>query len=160
LRPPQGQEDRHRDSQPGLAYCDRQNLRRRGLARLSSGREHQSKHHDQSLREDDAVALMRVYCGLAASVPASPRSDAWLTAAVVDDAGRLLDVCDITDDATGYADLGALLAERSGGSEASRSPRTATSTRSRCCSRRPDGHWLSSRTTWSRTIPSASSTRS
>jgi hypothetical protein len=39
----------------------------------------------------------------------------WLTAAVVDDAGRLLDVCDISDDAVGYAELGALLSERSGG---------------------------------------------
>src|SRR6266545_1164389 len=40
---------------------------------------------------------------------------AWLTAAVVDDAGRLIDVCDISDDPVGYAELGALLAERSGG---------------------------------------------
>jgi hypothetical protein len=38
-----------------------------------------------------------------------------LTAAVVDDAGRLLDVCDVGDDPVGYAELGALLAERSGG---------------------------------------------
>jgi hypothetical protein len=38
-----------------------------------------------------------------------------LTVAVVDDAGRLIDVCDISDDPVGYAELGALLAERSGG---------------------------------------------
>jgi hypothetical protein len=62
------------------------------------------------------VALMRVYCGLAASEQlGTPTGNGWLTAAVVDDAGRLLDVCDIGDDATGYAELGALLAERSGG---------------------------------------------
>ena len=63
------------------------------------------------------MALMRVYCGLAASDPAGThgRTTDWLTAAVVDDAGRLLDVCDIGDDPTGYAELGALLAERSGG---------------------------------------------
>ena len=62
------------------------------------------------------MALMRVYCGLAASEPIGTQAgNGWLTAAVVDDAGRLLDVCDIGDDATGYAELGALLAERSGG---------------------------------------------
>ena len=63
------------------------------------------------------MALMRVYCGLAASDPAgSPAgTNGWLTVAVVDDAGRLLDVCDIGDDPVGYAELGALLAERSGG---------------------------------------------
>jgi hypothetical protein len=63
------------------------------------------------------VALMRVYCGLAATQPASTDGSAaeWLTVSVVDDAGRLLDVCDIADDPTGYAQLGALLAERSGG---------------------------------------------
>ncbi len=62
------------------------------------------------------MALMRVYCGLAASEPIGAQDgNGWLTAAVVDDAGRLLDVCDIGDDATGYAELGALLAERSGG---------------------------------------------
>ncbi|HEY1487103.1 MAG TPA: transposase, partial [Micromonosporaceae bacterium] len=58
---------------------------------------------------------MRVYCGLAASEPVGPQNaNEWLTAAVVDDAGRLLDVCDFGDDAVGYAELGALLAERSG----------------------------------------------
>jgi hypothetical protein len=63
------------------------------------------------------VALMRVYCGLATTEsPARSVGDSgWLTAAVVDDAGRLLDLCDITDDASGYAELGGLLAERSGG---------------------------------------------
>ncbi len=64
------------------------------------------------------MALVRVYCGLASAPPAATRSStsAWLTAAVVDDAGRLIDVCDISDDPVGYAELGALLAERSGGS--------------------------------------------
>jgi hypothetical protein len=38
-----------------------------------------------------------------------------LTAAVVDDAGRLLDVYDVSDDAAGYARLGVLLVERSSG---------------------------------------------
>ena len=63
------------------------------------------------------MALMRVYCGLATTgSPARSAGDSdWLTAAVVDDAGRLLDLCDITDDACGYAELGGLLAERSGG---------------------------------------------
>jgi hypothetical protein len=63
------------------------------------------------------VALVRVYCGLASAPPAAARSstNAWLTVAVVDDAGRLIDVCDISDDPVGYAELGALLAERSGG---------------------------------------------
>ncbi|HEU0238559.1 MAG TPA: transposase [Micromonosporaceae bacterium] len=60
---------------------------------------------------------MRVYCGLAATeaVARSTGDEAWLTAAVVDDAGRLLDVCDVSDEAIGYAELAALLAERSGG---------------------------------------------
>ena len=56
------------------------------------------------------MALVRVYCGLAAAEVAS-----WLTAAVVDDAGRLLEVRDISDDPVGYAQLAALLAERSHG---------------------------------------------
>ncbi|HKD99027.1 MAG TPA: transposase [Micromonosporaceae bacterium] len=58
---------------------------------------------------------MRVYCGLAASEPTGTPGGVWLTVAVVDDAGRLLDVCEVGDDAAGYAVLGALLAERSGG---------------------------------------------
>ncbi|MFE9915032.1 transposase [Micromonospora sp. NPDC005553] len=70
-----------------------------------------------SREEDDAVALVRVYCGLAsadsADRPASAGST--LTSAVVDDAGRLLHVCEISDDAAGYAQLVALLVERSGG---------------------------------------------
>ncbi|MEV4758057.1 transposase [Micromonospora sp. NPDC049559] len=63
------------------------------------------------------MALVRVYCGLASADPtARPASaDSSLTAAVVDDAGRLLHVCEIADDPLGYARLGALLVERSGG---------------------------------------------
>jgi len=59
-----------------------------------------------------------VYCGLAASDPPASAAGVgnWLTAAVVDDAGRLLDVCEMGDDPIGYAELGALLAERSAGS--------------------------------------------
>ena len=64
------------------------------------------------------MALVRVYCGLASAqqseAPAS--AAALLTAAVVDDAGRLLDVCEITDDPSGYARLSVLLVERSNGS--------------------------------------------
>lgn len=63
------------------------------------------------------MALVRVYCGLASTPPAATQNsaDALLTVAVVDDAGRLLDVCEVRDDPSGYAELGALLAERSGG---------------------------------------------
>lgn len=63
------------------------------------------------------MALVRVYCGLASAElrPRPATTNAWLTVAVVDDAGRLLDVCDVSDDAAGYAHLGGLLAERSGG---------------------------------------------
>jgi hypothetical protein len=67
-------------------------------------------------REDDAVALVRVYCGLASaddSVRAA--SAAQLTIAVVDDAGRLLGVHEISDDPSGYADLGSLLVARTSG---------------------------------------------
>jgi hypothetical protein len=56
------------------------------------------------------VALVRVYCGVAAADVAS-----WLTVAVVDDAGRLLELREFCDDPTGYASLGALLANRSSG---------------------------------------------
>jgi hypothetical protein len=56
------------------------------------------------------VALVRVYCGVAAAEMAP-----WLTVAVVDDSGRLLDMRHISDDPAGYAYLGALLADRSGG---------------------------------------------
>lgn len=63
------------------------------------------------------MALVRVYCGLASADPADrPASvGSTLTSAVVDDAGRLLHVCEIGDDPAGYAQLVALLVERSGG---------------------------------------------
>jgi hypothetical protein len=63
------------------------------------------------------VALVRVYCGLASADRTAPavQTAGWLTAAVVDDAGRLLDVCEIGDDPAGYARLCTVLAERSGG---------------------------------------------
>ncbi len=65
------------------------------------------------------MALVRVYCGLASTQANGGRSadlsGSWLTVAVVDDSGRLLDVCDISDDPAGYVELGAILAERSGG---------------------------------------------
>ena len=57
------------------------------------------------------MALVRVYCGVATAEMAP-----WLTVAVVDDSGRLLDMRHISDDPAGYAYLGALLADRSGGS--------------------------------------------
>ena len=56
------------------------------------------------------MALVRVYCGVATAEMAP-----WLTVAVVDDAGRLLDMRHISDDPAGYAYIVALLAERSGG---------------------------------------------
>jgi hypothetical protein len=59
------------------------------------------------------VALVRVYCGLASADTGVAGDDGWLTAAVVDDSGRLLEVCEIGDDANGYATLSSLLAERS-----------------------------------------------
>ncbi|MEH0970900.1 transposase [Micromonospora sp. CPCC 205546] len=70
-----------------------------------------------SREEDDAVALVRVYCGLASADPADRPVSAGstLTSAVVDDAGRLLHVCEIGDDPAGYARLVSLLVERSGG---------------------------------------------
>jgi len=63
------------------------------------------------------VALVRVYCGLASADRTARPASAGpvLTAAVVDDAGRLLDVCEISDDPVGYARLNALLVERSSG---------------------------------------------
>ncbi|HEU4349183.1 MAG TPA: transposase, partial [Actinoplanes sp.] len=73
--------------------------------------------HDSSPgEEDDAVALVRVYCGLA-SADESVRAAAAapLTIAVVDDAGRLLGVHEISDDPSGYAHLGMLLVERTSG---------------------------------------------
>src|SRR3712207_5060328 len=95
-----------------------QDLCRRGLARLTTdqgasvlGTRHLSRE------EDDAVALVRVYGGLAAAQPAARRASTPppLTVAVVDDAGRLLDVCEIGDEPAGYARLASLLAERSSG---------------------------------------------
>ncbi|MFF5215555.1 transposase [Micromonospora sp. NPDC000442] len=70
-----------------------------------------------SREEDDAVALVRVYCGLTSVDPADRpvSTGSALTSAVVDDAGRLLHVCEIGDDPTGYARLVTLLVERSGG---------------------------------------------
>jgi len=62
------------------------------------------------------VALVRVYCGLAsADETVRSASAAQLTIAVVDDAGRLLGVHEISDDPGGYAVLGALLVERTSG---------------------------------------------
>ncbi|MCA2213887.1 transposase [Jidongwangia harbinensis] len=63
------------------------------------------------------MALVRVYCGLA-SADESVRTAsvvAPLSIAVVDDAGRLLGVHEISDDPAGYAQLGALLVERTSG---------------------------------------------
>jgi len=56
------------------------------------------------------VALVRVYCGVATAEVAP-----WLTVAVVDDSGRLLEVRHVGDDAAGYAALVALLANRTTG---------------------------------------------
>ncbi|BFU42300.1 hypothetical protein KRMM14A1004_05370 [Krasilnikovia sp. MM14-A1004] len=63
------------------------------------------------------MALVRVYCGLAsADESVRPASTAaQLTIAVVDDAGRLLEVREISDDPVGYAQLGTLLVERTSG---------------------------------------------
>ncbi|WP_018583435.1 hypothetical protein [Salinispora arenicola] len=70
-----------------------------------------------SREEDDAVALVRVYCGLASADPADRPASAGsaLTSAVVDDAGRLLHISEISDDPAGYAQLVTLLVDRSGG---------------------------------------------
>ncbi len=56
------------------------------------------------------MALVRVYCGVATAELAP-----WLTVAVVDDSGRLLDVRHLSDDPAGYAYLVGLLADRSAG---------------------------------------------
>ncbi|GFJ80528.1 transposase [Phytohabitans houttuyneae] len=63
------------------------------------------------------MALVRVYCGLASAdqTAQAASAESRLTVAVVDDAGRLLDVCEVSDDPAGYAQLGALLVERSSG---------------------------------------------
>ncbi len=60
--------------------------------------------------EDEAVALARVFCGVTAADVAP-----WLTVAVVDDAGRLQDLRHVSDDPAGFAQLGGLLADHSGG---------------------------------------------
>jgi hypothetical protein len=63
------------------------------------------------------VALVRVYCGLASAdeTVRTASAGSQLTIAVVDDAGRLLGVHAISDDPTGYAQLGTLLVERTSG---------------------------------------------
>ncbi|GIJ51128.1 hypothetical protein Val02_80140 [Virgisporangium aliadipatigenens] len=64
------------------------------------------------------MTLVRVYCGLASAESAVVTTDvqAWLTVAVVDDSGRLVDICEISDDPGGYAELCALFAQRGAGS--------------------------------------------
>ena len=64
----------------------------------------------RSGEEVGALTLARVFCGIAAAEVAP-----WLTVAVVDDAGRLLDLRHLSDDPAGYAQLGGLLADRSSG---------------------------------------------
>ncbi|MGA5301541.1 transposase [Nucisporomicrobium flavum] len=63
------------------------------------------------------MALVRVYCGLASAdeTVRSASAGSALTIAVVDDAGRLLGVHEISDDPAGYAQLGMLLVERTSG---------------------------------------------
>ena len=65
------------------------------------------------------MALVRVYCGLSSNQPSGSPAAADeaepLTVAVVDDSGRLLRVCEVPDSVVGYANLRAVLAERSGG---------------------------------------------
>lgn len=56
------------------------------------------------------MALVRVYCGVATAELAP-----WLTVAVVDDSGRLLEVRHIGDDPAGFGALIALLANRTTG---------------------------------------------
>ncbi|MEN3306966.1 MAG: hypothetical protein V7603_3168, partial [Micromonosporaceae bacterium] len=67
------------------------------------------------------MALVRVYCGLSSRQPSgSPAGNDEvepLTVAVVDDSGRLLHVSEVADSAAGYAELGAVLAERSAGAD-------------------------------------------
>ena len=63
------------------------------------------------------MALVRVYCGLASAdeTVRTASAGSQLTIAVVDDAGRLLGVHEISDDPAGYAQLGTLLVERTSG---------------------------------------------
>jgi hypothetical protein len=63
------------------------------------------------------VALVRVYCGISSAADRGyGGAVARLTAAVVDDSGRLLEYCELNDDPAGYGVITALLAERFGGS--------------------------------------------
>ena len=63
------------------------------------------------------MALVRVFCGLASAdeTVRTASAGSQLTIAVVDDAGRLLGVHEISDDPGGYAQLGTLLVERTSG---------------------------------------------
>ena len=63
------------------------------------------------------MTLVRVYCGLTTAGPRGrPGADGSpLVAAMVDDAGRTLDVCEIDDHPRGYARLTSLLTERASG---------------------------------------------
>jgi len=62
------------------------------------------------------VALVRVYCGISSATDADHVGVmARLTAAIVDDSGRLLEYSEINDDPAGYAALTGFLAERFGG---------------------------------------------
>lgn len=63
------------------------------------------------------MTLVRVYCGLASANQDArlATAEATLVAAVVDDAGRLLDVSEIADAPAGYARLAGMLVERSSG---------------------------------------------
>ena len=63
------------------------------------------------------MTLVRVYCGLASpdGSALAPEAQSWLTVSIVDDAGRLLDMCEITDDPGGYAELCALFSQRGDG---------------------------------------------
>ena len=94
LRPAAAEENRGTDRKSGLAHHCRQDLCRRGLARLTPyrGASVSGRESPVSREEDDAVALVRVYCGLASADPADRPASAGstLTSAVVDDAGRLL----------------------------------------------------------------------
>ena len=63
------------------------------------------------------MALVRVYCGLVSADDSVRTASAMaqLIIAVVDDAGRLLGIHEISDDPGGYAQLGTLLVERTSG---------------------------------------------
>ena len=82
------------------------------------------------------MALVRVYCGVATAEIAP-----WLTVAVVDDAGRLLDMRHISDDPAGYAY--SARCSRTAPAAPPRSRSTATSTSSPSCWPRPTGRWRS-----------------